>query len=122
MYYRFYAFSCTTGADYIYYYRSTYNATGRLYPKGYLGFIQRPDTCGVLEMYLNNAYRQMKKDRQPTATCEEDLALMREFWKWYYWGQDIMLLCLEIQQRFLYDYVRSQFFECMFKWRQAVED
>jgi hypothetical protein len=107
MYYRFYMFSCTTGADYIFYYRSTHTQSKSVYTNGNTDFITREDTCGVLEMVLINAYRRMQRFRQPTATCEEDLALMSEYWKWHYWGQDVMLICLEIQQRFLYDYVRE---------------
>jgi hypothetical protein len=60
MFYRFYCFSCTTGADYLYYYRSTHNTNGSVYLEGRLGLLSRPDTCGVLEMYLKNAYRQLK--------------------------------------------------------------
>ena len=59
MLYRFYAFSTTTGADYIYYYRSTLNSRKTFYLNSTFEQLERPDTCGVLEMYLNNAYKRM---------------------------------------------------------------
>jgi hypothetical protein len=120
MFYRFYAMSTTTGADYLYYYRSTHNKENRLHNKGSLQLLSRPETCGVLEMYLNNAYRMQKKVRTPFATCQEDLDLMQKFWTECYWGQDIILICLEIQQRFLYDHVRRQFLECIRTWQTAI--
>jgi hypothetical protein len=52
MYYRYYVFSTTTGADHIYYYRSTYSKLTTLYPKRPWvpsDLIVRTDTCGVLE-------------------------------------------------------------------------
>ena len=61
MFYRFYAFSVTTGADYIFYYRSTYSTKTSLYENGHPHLLERQDTCGVLEMYLNNAYRCLHK-------------------------------------------------------------
>ena len=121
MFYRFYAISITTGADYLYYYRSTRNKDPRLHKNGRSNLLSRQDTCGVLEMYLNNAYRLQNQIRMPHATCEEDLELMKKFWAEYYWGQDIMLICLEIQQRFLYDFVRQQFFDYIQKWQTALD-
>ena len=52
MFYRYYVISTTTGADHLYYYRSTYPKSKDLYSNLYHGcedIISREDTAGVLE-------------------------------------------------------------------------
>jgi len=77
MYYRYYVFSTTTGADHILYYRSTANTSKDLYPSLYNKhlFITRKDTAGVLEYYLNMAFASMKKSRAKIDVFEDLTAL-----------------------------------------------
>ena len=45
---------------------------------------------------------------------------MEDFWTHYYWGQDVMIVCLEIQQRFLYDHLRHSFLREIRLWESAL--
>lgn len=64
LYLRYYVFSTATGADHIFYYRSTHNTSRCLYSKipgaGRVQF-SRADTCGILEWYLQMVYSKMNK-------------------------------------------------------------
>ena len=83
MFYRYYVISTTTGADYLYYYRSTYNDKQDLYPHfnhGCDGIIVRNDTTGILEQYLNTAYQCLNRIRT-VCMPDNDLDVLCLFWK-----------------------------------------
>jgi len=126
MYYRYYVFSTTTGADHIFYYRSTYSKRKTLYPyRPWVpsALITRDDTIGVLEQYLITAYGCLKKTRlmDSDVSPSEDLKVMTEFWQQFHDGQDKITICLEIQQRLLYDYCRSQLLQAVSSFESQME-
>ncbi len=116
-YYRYYVFSTTTGHDYLFYYDTTDSAESTIYPHAprlkTQHLFTRSDTCGVLEWYLNVAhYRTGRLQRVVFKTDPlSDLAVMQEFWAKYHDGQDTITLCLEVQQRLLYERKRWQLIE-----------
>ena len=83
---RYYVFSTVTGADHIFYLRTTGNKNDSLYPQLQIRrLLFRPDTCGLLEWYLNLVYlitgkkRSLDTQQSPSA----DLEVMVEYWSKY---------------------------------------
>lgn len=105
LYLRYLVLSTTTGADYLYFYRSTGSTAMELYADS-PQIVERSDTIAHIEFYIMRAYKLITKKRRPedgSATARDDLAVMKEFWQAYHGPQDTITICLEIQQRLLYD-------------------
>ncbi len=116
--YRYYVLSTSTGADHLFYFRSTGNNSDlvSLYPFNVhlkdCNDFSRKDTRGVLEHYVKLAYRLTGTERKDEiATPIDDLKRMVEFWLRYHGKQDSIIICLEIQQRLLYEYCRRKLFK-----------
>ena len=87
----------------------------------------RKDTRGVLDWYIKQAYQlvKTKQQRMGNATPLQDIEVMKEFWVQYHDGQDTMMLCLEIQQRYLYEDRRAKFLARISeidKWFEKLEE
>jgi len=63
---------------------------------------EREDTVGYIRGYIYHCYAACQRERPPTSTLENDLALMQLFWNEFFHAQDSTLICLELEQRFLF--------------------
>ena len=63
----------------------------------------------MLLWYLNIAYKRLNKERKSNASPFVDLVTMQEYWTKFHLAQDSIVVCLEIEQRLLYDYIKFKF-------------
>lgn len=89
--FRYYVFSTTTGADYIFTFRTTQRESGAnsmIYDTSIISeqqmerLLLRPEMYGVLDWYIQLCYHTMQKTRKSgrQVTPEDDLALMTSYW------------------------------------------
>ena len=85
MYLRYYVFSTATGADHLFYIRSTNNETKTLYAKvegADTVYFKRVDTCGILEWYLKMIYSRTSRPVRSNlqlVTPWEDCQVLKSF-------------------------------------------
>lgn len=78
-----------------------------------LPLLKRDDTAGLLEWYLNLAYIRQSEERglKGLTKPRDDLKLMLKYWAVFQNGQDSILMCLEIQQRLLYEELKVKLYK-----------
>jgi hypothetical protein len=63
----------------------------------------REDTAGYVRWYIKHAYEIVKEpNRGPNTTPSDDLNIMCRYWTVFFHGQDTKIICLELDQKFLF--------------------
>ena len=63
----------------------------------------REDTLGYISWYIRYAYWLLGRQRFKEASPYDDLLVMFKFWQEGFNQQDTKVICLEIEQKFLFD-------------------
>lgn len=58
---------------------------------------------GYIRAYITHAYQAQGFNRMPRTSPNEDLKVMQRYWQLFYGLQDSRLVCLQVEQKFLFD-------------------